>query len=123
MPGGRRSQRQGVLSTYLRATEDPEEPSAEASTRVARTGRGRGRPRRQRREPTPPREPTPEETPEEAEDDDTSSSSDSDLGGGDAAGGSTSSGSAKVYLRGPSQLPRQPPLLGRRPVIRPSGDK
>jgi hypothetical protein len=41
--------------------------------------------------------------------------------GGKAGGSSTASAMARVYLRGPSKLPR-PPLPPLRPVIRPHGD-
>ena len=41
----------------------------------------------------------------------------------EGAGGSTSSIASKPYLRGPSQLPKRPIPVERRPLIAPEGDK
>ena len=41
----------------------------------------------------------------------------------EAAGDSSSSGTAKLYQRGPSQLPKRPIPLERRPMVRPGGSK
>jgi len=38
-------------------------------------------------------------------------------------GGTSSFTSSRVWLRGPSTLPRRPIPLERRPLIRPDGDK
>lgn len=38
-------------------------------------------------------------------------------------GGSSSSTSSRVWLRGPSSLPRRPVPMARRPLIRPDGEK
>jgi hypothetical protein len=40
-----------------------------------------------------------------------------------AALGSGASGSRSVYLRGPTSLPQHPILRGRRPLIRPDGER
>ena len=41
----------------------------------------------------------------------------------EGAGGSTSSTASKPYKRGPSQLPKRPILVDRRPLIAPEGDR
>jgi len=41
----------------------------------------------------------------------------------EGAGGSTSSAASKPYKRGPSQLPKRPILVDRRPLIAPEGDR
>jgi len=41
----------------------------------------------------------------------------------EGAGGSTSSSASKPYKRGPSQLPKRPILVDRRPLIAPEGDR
>jgi len=41
----------------------------------------------------------------------------------EGAGGSTSSAASKPYKRGPSQLPKRPIPVDRRPLIAPEGDK
>jgi hypothetical protein len=38
-------------------------------------------------------------------------------------GGSTSSAASKPYKRGPSQLPKRPILVDRRPLIAPEADR
>ena len=96
-----------------------------------RTGRPRGRPRRE-----PTLDPTPQvDVAATSSDDD---QGDPDVGRvnettfsldsgrlvvGDAGGGSTFSASSRVYLRGPSQLPREQIPQSRRTVHRPSGDR
>jgi hypothetical protein len=41
----------------------------------------------------------------------------------EGVGGSTSSSASKPYKRGPSQLPKRPIPIDRRPLIAPEGDK
>ena len=41
----------------------------------------------------------------------------------EGAGGLTSSAASKPYKRGPSQLPKRPILVDRRPLIAPEGDR